>query len=437
MTGFWDILTNWLRRLLGGPQAPAGPKPWTILVYMAGDNGTVTSSLEGAGVEDLQEMKRIASSAPVNVLVQFDRMSDHQTRRYSVRPGVADCVMTLGETNCGDPAVLRDFFTWGRTNYPAEHYALVLWNHGSGWKEDDIYAAARRVDPKLATRTATRSIAKRRIRRALFATTITASLQDHAKGIAYDDTDKDFLDNAELVHFLDFARQELGRPLDVLGMDACLMAMLEVAYECRAGARLLIGSEEIEPGAGWPYDKVVNLFAQQPNADLAAIGSGVVDAYVQYFKKNAPMESVTQAALDLTRVETAATALDNFARALIDLLPRPGVHDALVVARSRVQSFQDSDYVDLLHLAQLVKEKINDARVQATAQTLIDRLTPGAPDSLVVASQFAGPNIATAHGVAIYFPWRGNVSSHYPAQAMSQDIAWNQFLAAYRAAGAR
>ncbi len=38
----------------------------------------------------------------------------------------------IGEINTGDPDELVEFVQWAQTNYPAEHYALNIWNHGSG-----------------------------------------------------------------------------------------------------------------------------------------------------------------------------------------------------------------------------------------------------------------------------------------------------------------
>ena len=46
--------------------------------------------------------------------------------------------------------------------------------------------------------------------------------------------------------------------LDLLGFDACLMGMHEVAYATRGLANYLVGSEEVEPGAGYPYDAVLS-----------------------------------------------------------------------------------------------------------------------------------------------------------------------------------
>ena len=50
-------------------------KPWTILVYMAGDN-----SLDPEGVQDLKEMKRVGSTDKINIVAQFDRAAGHVAR---------------------------------------------------------------------------------------------------------------------------------------------------------------------------------------------------------------------------------------------------------------------------------------------------------------------------------------------------------------------
>ena len=53
-------------------------------------------------------------------------------------------MQNLKETNTGDPKVLADFLQWGLTEYPAKRTMVVLWNHGSGWDDTDIYAEARK-----------------------------------------------------------------------------------------------------------------------------------------------------------------------------------------------------------------------------------------------------------------------------------------------------
>jgi len=115
----------------------------------------------------------------------------------------------LGETNTGDPKVLSDFILWGAKNYPAEHYLVVVWNHGAGWDDENIYRVARQIRSDVLRRgrsisgtnfgglsvpfTFLRSVSSRRMRRAVFSTSIEKALTTRA--IALDDDARDFLDN--------------------------------------------------------------------------------------------------------------------------------------------------------------------------------------------------------------------------------------------------
>jgi hypothetical protein len=144
---------------------------WTFMVYLAGDN-----DLEEFGVTDLNEMKKVGSTADLSLVAQFDRMPDQGTRRYYLTAGQsldADCVATLPETNTGDPQVLIDFVTWACTTCPADHCALILWNHGAGWKDDDIYRIAKaRGLAGTIPRGQVQGLTSGRVGRALFSTTV-------------------------------------------------------------------------------------------------------------------------------------------------------------------------------------------------------------------------------------------------------------------------
>jgi len=121
----------------------SGVKSWTFLVYLDADN-----NLEAAGIDDFNEMEQVGSTDDVNIVVQMDRISGYDTsngdwttcRRYYVDqdsdPAVINSTMVedLGEVNMGDGQTLRQFIEWGVANYPAAQYAIVLWNHGGGWK---------------------------------------------------------------------------------------------------------------------------------------------------------------------------------------------------------------------------------------------------------------------------------------------------------------
>ena len=123
-------------------RAATARKKWTVMVWMAGDN-----NLEEFGDKDIAEMKRVGSNDDINVVVQLDAMRDDNTRRYFVREGGRpdeDVVEELGETNTGDPAVATDFFRWAIDRYPADRLLGVIWNHGAGIDDTDVYRAAAR-----------------------------------------------------------------------------------------------------------------------------------------------------------------------------------------------------------------------------------------------------------------------------------------------------
>src|SRR6266480_1312836 len=165
-------------------------KSWTFMVYMAGDN-----NLDPNGIQDLKEMKRVGTNADINVVAQFDsEAAGHRTTRYLLTKGsdlAGDVVGTLGTTNTGDPKNLVDFANWAITNYPAQRYLLVLWNHGQGWDDTDIYAGERYRS--------LRRLGSSRIRHSLFHKPMRRLLQNAprspaiTRAILLDDNAKDFL----------------------------------------------------------------------------------------------------------------------------------------------------------------------------------------------------------------------------------------------------
>lgn len=60
------------------------------------------------------------------------------------------------------------------------------------------------------------------------------------------------LDTIELGKVLAKATVVLGQPIDLLGMDACLMSSLEVAYQVQPYVHCLVGSEELDQATVGP-----------------------------------------------------------------------------------------------------------------------------------------------------------------------------------------
>src|SRR5262245_52521489 len=190
-------------------------RSWAMLAYIAGDN-----NLSDAGVEDIQEMCDEGASPDIHVGVQMDTQGEHEgTLRYEVTPpdptGTAHRIVVdrLPEDDSGDPQVLRKFLEWSLGRYPAARRLVVVWNHGAGFRS-----------PR--------------------------------RDIAYDDFGGS-LDMTEIAWAL--RRAGLGRAnrLQILGFDACLMSMVEIVHHLRDFTELVVGSQQTEPGDGWPYDRVL------------------------------------------------------------------------------------------------------------------------------------------------------------------------------------
>jgi len=399
------------------PKARVQQKPWTFMVYMAGDN-----NLDPDGVQDLKEMKKVGSTNNVNVIAQFDRATGHAAKRYYLRKGgklTADAVATLGKINTGDPKNLTDFIQWGVKNYPAERYALVLWNHGQGWDDTDIYADERHRR--------LRRLASGRIRHALFHTPVRRTLKQaigdsEARAILLDDDAKDFLDNIEMKKVLAKTMKLLKRKLDILGMDACLMSMAEVGYQIHETAAFTVGSEQTEPLEGWPYDTILAELVKNPAMSTQDLSTLIVKKYMASYSRDA----VTQSACDLSKADALATAVTGLGNTLTAKLSDFTTRQRILTARTQVQTYDVADNIDLVDFCSLLAQATPGSEIARRCQGVIQAVQTG----YVAANGCKGEAVKDSHGVAIYFP-TGDVSPLYAGLDFSKKTGWDGFLKAY------
>ncbi len=397
--------------------ANAAPKKaWTFMVYMAGDN-----NLEPDGLKDLKEMKKVGSTKDVNVVAQFDRSTGHTSKRYYLRKGGkvdADAVASVGKVNTGDPKRLTDFIKWGVKSYPAEHYIIVLWNHGQGWDDTDIYASERHRS--------LRRLASGATRHALFHTPVKRTLRQamidpEARAILLDDDAKDFLDNVEIKKVLADTRKLLKKKLDILGMDACLMSMVEVAYQIHESAEFTVGSEETEPLEGWPYDGILAELAKNPALTAQELSTLIVSRYLASYSNDA----VTQSACNLSKAEALATAVGALARVLKGGLSDNSIRQSILAARTRVQEYEVTDNIDLADLCLLLAHALPGSEIAQRSQDVVDAVS-----GYVAANACKGSSLKGSHGVAIYFP-KDAVSPLYGSLDFSRETGWEDFLKTY------
>ena len=406
--------------------AAASPKAWTVMIYMAGDN-----DLNSFCWRDLAELKSVGSTDQLNIVVQIDTFRAKLTRRYFVtkhQTRQKDVVATLKETNTGDPKVATAFFEWAIKNYPAQRYLAGFWNHGSGINEADVYAGTRGTPGargKGASRGRERLAATRPVRRALFSTTRHAIMKRRTRAIAFDDSAKDFLDNKELATVVAKTAAAAGHPVDILGLDACLMAMVELAYEMRKSAGVVVGSQELEPGDGWPYDKLVKTIAAKPGIAARELASHIVRDYVASYSD----DSVTQSAIDTSAVAALATATSDLATALIAGLGNDTLYRAIDRSVKAAQRFDTKDFVDLGSLVGLLVRNAPGTDIATSAQRVSDQVRSSA---LVIAQKKKGKDVKNAEGLSIYLPQlEPDTELDYKRLDFARDTRWPDFLRAW------
>lgn len=360
-------------------------RQWAMYTYIAGDN-----NLSSAGLSDIREMESAGASRDVHVAAQIDTAGEHHgSLRYEISlpdfEGKAHrtVIERLAEQNTGHPKYLADFARWAAKRYPARHRLLVVWNHGAGF------------------------------------------MHEPTRDIGYDDSSRgDALTMAELRWALEkagFGKVPLGR-LALLGFDACLMNMLEVVYEFTGLADFVVGSQQTEPGEGWPYGDVVSALHRRPNPSVAA--ARIVQVYDRSYRRTGQL-NVTQSALELARLPGTCRALDRLGRVLHALLPTR--RQAIVEARIRTQGYEEPTYVDLVDLARNLRA-IPGAGVRAAC----DAVTAAANAS-VLANKRYGNAVSRSHGLSVWFPLvRSDYAtrrSEYVALRCTRDYpAWSRFL---------
>lgn len=406
---------------------------WTFMVYVAGFN-----NLSDFATKDLDEMRKVGSGDDVTVVV-FIKQLDRAAARYIVvgKDGEHERVEEIGEADSGDPQTLIDFVRWVGVNAPADRYALVVWNHGSGWQPDDLdqlYAEVRAergdtgVSPRELGIRSTQELA-----RSVFSTTVKEILTlptSGDRGIASDDGSGHSLDTVEFGRVLALASEALGGPLAVLGMDACLMSAFEVAYQARAHVGTVVGSEELEPGDGWPYTEILTDLAANPAMSGDELGAVIVRRYVESYLDREDQWPVTQSAVSTAHLEDFAGVVDELAGVMTQSFGTIAQAAKITRAQARSVSFT-GQLVDLRTFARALLVDDVDPKITDAAQRVIDALEPGA---YIVAEDHRGPTVEGCGGVTLYFPPPLGAVSRYYADLDFAQRGWDDFLTAYQRA---
>ena len=242
------------------PPAPAAGsgQTWTVMLYQDADD----EILERDIFVDFNEAERAGSSDRVRIVSQIDRFAGAfngdgnwtGARRYLLQQDNdlnrinSQVVQDLGEVDMSAGASLVDFVKWAAATYPADKYVLILSDHGMGWPggwSDPDPGGGDPGSSPLASRL--------------------------GPNIYLNELDK----------ALAQARQAAGiDKFEIVGLDACLMAQMEVMTALQPHARYAVTSEETEPSLGWAYASFLGDLVTNPDMGGAELSDRIVASYI-------------------------------------------------------------------------------------------------------------------------------------------------------------
>ena len=303
---------------------------YTLMLYMC------ASDLEsecGFATEDLNEIMYGYTAGNLNVIVQTGGtaewqntvVADDRCQRYQVTEDGLELVDdSLGMQNMADSATLTDFIQYCSSNYAADHYGLVLWDHGGGV----------------------------------------------VGGYGYDEN---FGGDSMSLTEMSRALGDASVHLDMLGFDACLMANFETCLMAAPYADYLIASEEPEPGCGWYYTDWIGKLSENCGIPTKRYGRQIIDDYITESGWDSPSMYSTLGMFDLQQVtQKLLPALSQFSDDAVQQLSA-GEYRRISQSRSNTRAVYQSelDHIDLLDYAQHSQSETADQLEQAVSDCVV------------------------------------------------------------------
>lgn len=303
---------------------------YTLMLYMC------ASDLEsecGFATEDLNEIMYGYTAGNLNVIVQTGGTAEWQNtvvaddccQRYRVTEDGLELVDdSLGMQNMADSATLTDFIQYCSSNYAADHYGLVLWDHGGGV----------------------------------------------VGGYGYDEN---FGGDSMSLTEMSRALGDASVHLDMLGFDACLMANFETCLMAAPYADYLIASEEPEPGCGWYYTDWIGKLSENCGIPPKRYGRQIIDDYITESGWDSPSMYSTLGMFDLQQVtQKLLPALSQFSDDAVQQLSA-GEYRRISQSRSNTRAVYQSelDHIDLLDYAQHSQSETADQLEQAVSDCVV------------------------------------------------------------------
>jgi hypothetical protein len=286
--------------------------------------------------------------------------------------------------NFGDGATFQWFLTEVTTYYPADHLLVIPWDHGSAWK-----------------------------------------------GFCWDDSsDGDCITLAEMEEAIVGA----GVYIDILAFDACSCSSIEMVYQAaRTGlVELLVASEELVAGDGFPYDLMFTPVALDPSRTPDQVAVDMVDGWIEVYE---PLEwgwYCTLGVVDIMEIAESADVITAWVEQMTEGLEHYTYNYRMALRDSYYVSCGSHYQVDMVDLARHIlddKEMQDDEELMETTEAMMELI-----DSAV--KYVYNPDRTSAcGGVSIY--WGSHNQAFrtgyetYRTIAFAEDSGWGEFLVLY------
>ncbi len=311
-------ITSGYSAALPSNAAVASKDSWTILVYLCGSD---LESEAGLATFNLQELASTSLGDKVTFAIETGGSRSWQNTtvdpryltRYVVNSGGFFEQQKLPSASMAASSTLKDFVTWGVEGYPADHYMLVLWDHGGG----SVYGVC------------------------------NDELYPYSSGLQ-----ADTLTLTEIATALD----GLGITFDVIGFDTCLMATYETAAKLAPYADYLVASEEIEPGSGWDYMSWPQWLGAHTGATGAQLGAEICDTYYTKCKLYNAADMATLSVVDLSKVDAISNSFYDASREIAQAMDNRKTLRSLYRASLKATCFGGDASYNMVDLGDLMNK---------------------------------------------------------------------------------
>lgn len=377
-------------------------------------------------------MAKVGSNDRINIIVQINepgilkktqRLYIEQNKAYLLNKNDVEQGKKL---DSGHPETLSNFVVDTIEKFPAKHHCLILANHGSGILNPTVTTHVNPNNIYTLDATAQRHADEQH--------TVIQSSPIARRGICFDNSYGSYLTDADLDTALTKICATLpNKKIDIIGLDACWMGMIECGNVLKKYADIMIASQEVEFGFGWYYDKILAPFLEK-SMNPNSFARHIIECYHHY---QSITDDYTLSAIDLTKLDPIEQNIDQIAamlqRGFASQQQNATLRTAVQHARDKhnCTTFEEPTYVDIGHWYSNLQRYLTENNREENRQHLITILNNGMQllQEAVIAKAL-GKNFRNCSGLSIYFPER-SIHSSYLATTFAKTNSWSSFLPQY------